>query len=403
MVISSTILGGGLGGCTPFLPEGRVAAFSELEDWDQQDFRDVLSLFRQFCAFKEKQNTQIRVSEIADKQDVYLKSICHSALALPSNPDAHEARVFFENHFTPYEVKGNAERNGKGFLTGYYEPEFSGSLIRSGDYQYPLYSPPPGYISVARDAKLSGIPEGRTAARVVRDSSGKDIYLSIPTRGEIEQGALQDLIQPIVYFKEPGHAFIIHVQGSARIRLPDNSTLRVAFAGRNGHPYSSIGKVLVQKGEIALKDMSLENLLGWLRDYPEKAQDIMNHNQSFIFFRIADELADAQGPVGAAGMPLVPELSLAVDHTLWSYGLPVWLEGTLPGQHKEQQKVANLHLALDTGAAITGPARADYFWGSGDRAGFRAGLTSQNMRFVVLLPKSLFINAVSSTQKTQTD
>ena len=384
MAIGCAVIGGGLNCGASSLPEGRVLTWSELDGWEQHDCRPVYTLLHQFCTSPEN-------------PDDFLKPVCRALNERTENPDNQEARLFFENHFSAYEVKGKSERSGKGFLTGYYEPEFAGSLTRTDEFLYPLYAPPADYLTVPAGTDLPGIPQGRTAARFVTDGSGREHYQPLPPRGEIEKGALENLIRPIVYFKEPGHSFIIHVQGSARVRLPDHRIMRVAFAGRNGYPYSSIGRFLIEAGEIAKENMNLDNLLGWLRDNPGKAQDVMNHNESFIFFRIADELKDAEGPVGAAGIPLVPRISLAVDSTIWNYGLPVWLEGTLPDQNKKQQKLAGLHLALDTGAAITGAARADYYWGSGEKAGLCAGITSQNVRFVVLLPKTLFMENASAT------
>jgi membrane-bound lytic murein transglycosylase A len=206
-------------------------------------------------------------------------------------------------------------------------------------------------------------------------------------RAAIEDGALGARAKPIVYLREPGEAFIIHVQGSARIRLPDGSVMRVAYAGRNGHPYTSIGKLLVQRGEMDLETMTLERLMGWLRDNPAPAKAIMRQNRSYIFFREATELAFAEGPIGGAGIPLSPGRSLAVDRTLWSYGLPIWLDGTLPHSLERTEPLRRLMVAQDTGSAILGPARGDFFAGSGKEAGTQAGLMRHKVSFVVLRPK----------------
>ena len=187
--------------------------------------------------------------------------------------------------------------------------------------------------------------------------------------------------------REPGEAFIIHVQGSARIRLDDGSVMRVAYAGRNGRPYTSIGRLLVQQGEMDLETMTLEKLMGWLKDHPEPAKALMRQNQSYIFFREASELAPEDGPIGGAGIPLVPGRSLAVDRSLWAYGLPVWLDGQLPLTLDTAEPLQRLMIAQDTGSAIVGPARGDFFFGSGEEAGRRAGLLRHPVRFVVLQPK----------------
>ena len=178
------------------------------------------------------------------------------------------------------------------------------------------------------------------------------------------------------------------MQGSARIRLNDGSVMRVAYAGRNGRPYTSIGRVLVQRGEMDLESMTLAKLMGWLKDNPGPAKDLMRQNQSYIFFREADELAPEDGPIGGSGIPLVPGRSLAVDRSLWAYGLPFWLEGELPFSLEKAEPLRRLMIAQDTGSAIVGPARGDFFFGSGEEAGVRAGLLRHTTRFVVLQPKA---------------
>ena len=229
---------------------------------------------------------------------------------------------------------------------------------------------------------LAGIEKGLQAAR--RTANGYEPY---PNRAAIEDGVLGDLAKPIVYLREPGEAFIIHVQGSARIRLDDGSVMRVAYAGRNGRPYTSIGRLLVQRGEMDLETMTLEKLMGWLKDHPEPARALMRQNQSYIFFREASELAPEDGPIGGAGTPLVPGRSLAVDRSLWAYGLPVWLDGHLPLTLDKTEPLRRLMIAQDTGSAIVGPARGDFFFGGGEEAGRRAGLLRHAVRFVVLQPK----------------
>lgn len=373
-------------GCGFDLPEGKFLSFKDLSGWDKEDHQLILKEFQRFCKFRQTKDEKKLETLNLTRPGQDLREACESALKLtPSS--SQEAKVFFETHFRPYEVFAKSQnQQEKGLMTGYYEPEFLGSLTPNDEFRYPLYSRPEHYFAPEKGVAIPGLPRHLTSAkRIVKD--GREIYEAWPSRENIEKGALKDDIKPLVYLKEPGHTFIIHVQGSARIVLPDHSSLRVAFAGRNGYTYSSIGKVLVEKGEIPLEHMSLERLLNWLRDHPDRAQEIMNHNESFIFFRIADELKNAEGPVGGAGLPLTPMRSIAIDHVLWSYGLPVWLEGTIPqGKISQQHTLNRLVLALDTGAAIKGPARVDFFWGSGEKAGSYAGITKQKVRFIVFLP-----------------
>ena len=271
-----------------------------------------------------------------------LLAVCREALKTPDLGKA-EARLFFETHFQPFAVMPHS---GNGFLTGYYEPEFQGSRTPDAAYRVPLLDRPEDLVTIPQGETLPGLDQGLQAARRTKDG-----YEPYPDRAAIEDGALGSLAKPIVYLREPGEAFIIHVQGSARIRLADGSVMRVAYAGRNGRPYTSIGRLLVQQGEMDLETMTLEKLMGWLKDHPEPAKALMRQNRSYIFFREASELAPEDGPIGGAGTPLVPGRSLAVDRSLWAYGLPVWLDGQLP-------------LTLDTSRA---PAAAD------DRAGYGLG------------------------------
>jgi membrane-bound lytic murein transglycosylase A len=271
---------------------------------------------------------------------------------------------------------------GHGFLTGYYEPEFRGSRSKTAAYPVPLLARPDDLVTIPQGGTLPGIAPDLQAAR--RTATGYEPY---PDRAAIEGGALASRARPIVHVREPGEAFIIHVQGSARIRLDDGSVMRVAYDGRNGQPYTSIGRLLVEQGAMAADTMTLERLMGWLRDHPEPARALMRRNRSYIFFREAAELAPESGPIGGAGIALTPGRSLAVDRSIWAYGLPFWLDGELPLTLERTEPLRRLMIAQDTGSAIVGPARGDYFFGSGAEAGTRAGLLRHRPRFVVLLPQ----------------
>jgi membrane-bound lytic murein transglycosylase A len=271
---------------------------------------------------------------------------------------------------------------GRGFLTGYFEPEYDGSLTPADGFTTPLLARPDDLVTLPRGEVLPGLGPAFQAAR--RTAAGFEPY---PDRATIEDGGLGARARPIVFLRDRVEAFVVHVQGSARIRLGDGRVLRVAYDGRNGHPYTSIGRILVERAGIAPEEMSLEALMSWLRSNPEEGDRIMRRNRSYIFFRVADELDPADGPIGGAGVPLAPGRSLAVDRTLWSYGLPFWLEGELPRAGGASEPLRRLMIAQDTGTAIVGPARGDFFFGTGPGAGTRAGLLRHPVRFVVLLPK----------------
>jgi membrane-bound lytic murein transglycosylase A len=351
--------------------------FAELRGWEVDDHGEAFAAFRRSCRFMKSQEKPVRTGKPTGAK---LARVCAEALSL-GNLDNQAARSFFESRFTPFAV---VPKQGDGFLTAYYEPEFKGSRRRTATYQVPLLAKPDDLVTIPQGRKPRGLPPGLQAAR--RKPGGK-ILEPYPDRAAIETGALGDLAKPVVYLKEPGEAFIIHVQGSARIKLSDGTSMRVAYAGRNGRPYTSIGKLLVQRGELDLESMTLAKLMGWLKDHPDDARDLMRQNQSYIFFREATELAHADGPVGGAGHPLVPGRSLAVDRSLWSYGVPFWLDGTLPRSLTQAEPLQRLMIAQDTGSAIVGPARGDFFFGSGEEAGRLAGLMRHKTRFFVLQPK----------------
>ncbi|MCB8819215.1 murein transglycosylase A [Microvirga rosea] len=350
--------------------------FRDLVGWTEDDHAAAFAAFRRTCRTLGSKGAELRP---AQGPDAALLAVCRKALASAALSKA-EARSFFETHFQPFAV---TPATGEGFLTGYYEPEFHGSRTRDATYGIPLLDRPDDLVTVPQGETLPGLDAGLQAAR--KTPRGYEAY---PDRAAIEEGALGTLAKPVVYLREPGEAFIIHVQGSARIRLTDGSSMRVAYAGRNGRPYTSIGRLLVQRGEMDLETMTLEKLMGWLRDHPEAARDLMRQNRSYIFFREARELAAHEGPIGGAGVPLTPGRSLAIDRSVWPYGLPFWIDGTLPFSLDRTEPLRRLMVAQDTGSAIVGPARGDFFAGTGEAAGSQAGLMRHPVRFTVLKPRT---------------
>ena len=260
--------------------------------------------------------------------------------------DAESARAFFAGHFEP-------RRLGRGFLTGYYEPWVEGALTASPQFQAPL---------LARPADL--------ATRA-----------PYPTRAEIEA----EMRDPVIWLRDAVEAYLIQVQGSARVRLPDGTQRRLVYDGRNGRPYSSIGRRLIESGAIPEAEMSLARLKAWLRAEPARAPALMRLNESFVFFRLAADVGE--GPIGGAGRPLTPLRSLAVDRTLWSYGLPFFVRADLPWRDEPAEPFARLMIAEDTGTAIVGSGRADLFFGGGDEAGARAGSIRHEADMFALWPR----------------
>jgi membrane-bound lytic murein transglycosylase A len=347
-------------------------SFRDLEGWPADDHAAALGAFRRTCEAVIAGRPALRPA----RDDSDLRPACRAGLSVP----ARDARAFFERWFDPVRV---LPPSGSGFLTGYFEPEYEGALAPDATFATPLLGRPDDLVTLPQGEIRPGLaPELQAARR--RDDGSLEPY---PDRAAIENGALGARARPIVWMRHPSEAFIIHVQGSARIRLPDGGVVRVAYAGRNGHPFTAIGRLLVERGEIPLPEMNLERLVGWLKANPGAARDLMRQNRSYIFFRRADELKPGDGPIGGAGVPLTAGRSLAVDRSLWSYGLPVWLSGELPRPDAAPEPMARLMIAQDTGSAILGPARGDFYWGSGAQAGTRAGLTRQRVGFTVLLPR----------------
>ncbi|WP_246505119.1 murein transglycosylase A [Microvirga antarctica] len=350
-------------------------SFADLAGWDGDDHAAAFATFRKSCAALARKTAPLRPA-LAPGLD--LTRACRAALAETSQ-GSDAARLFFERHFRPMRV---LPRDGAGFLTGYYEPEFQGSRVADATYRVPLLDRPDDLVTVPQGGRLPGLDPTFQAGR--RQGGG---FVPYPDRAAIEEGALSARARPVVFLREPGEAFIIHVQGSARIRLTDGTVMRVAYAGRNGHSYTSIGKLLVQRGVMDLETMTLARLMGWLAEHPAEARDLMRQNRSYIFFREAEGLALAEGPIGGAGLALTPGRSLAVDRTIWPYGLPIWLDGTLPHTLERTEPLRRLMVAQDTGSAIVGPVRGDYFVGSGKEAGDQAGLMRHPVGFVILQPR----------------
>ena len=290
------------------------------------------------------------------------------------------ARGFFETWFRPFRVV--SEPPGGGFVTGYYQPCVPGSLAETGDFRWPILSRPSDLLSIAPSERPPDFPLGVTGARRLSNGS----LVPYDDRRSIERRRLS----PLVWLRDAVEAFLIQVQGSAEVTFPDGRRARLAYDGRNGLPYASVGRILIETGEIDESAMSLETLKAWLRaaglGEGERGLELMRQNRSFVFFRLVEDFDPELGPVAGAGVALTPLRSIAVDRTLWSYGLPFWIEANLPCADESPTPFRRLMIAQDTGSAIVGPARADLFFGSGEAAGARAGAIRHRAALTVLLP-----------------
>ncbi|WP_373866733.1 murein transglycosylase A [Methylobacterium oxalidis] len=336
----------------------------------------ALDAFRRTCAGTPAAQLPAVAGAAGD-----LAAACRAAASVAP----HEAGAFFAGAFDAYRVVrpadgANPERR-TGFLTGYFEPELAGSLAPRPGYAAPVLARPDDLVTFEPGETRPGLDPALRAARAA--GTGFEPY---PDRAAIEDGALGERGRPLLYLRDAVDLFVLQVQGSGRVRLPDGRSVRVLYDGRNGRPYTSIAKLIVAEGHLPLEGLTLARWTGWLRDNPEAARRLMRKNASYIFFRLAAVEDPGLGPPGAAGAPLSPGRSIAVDANLWRYGLPFWLEGRLPGGGSE---TGRLVVAADTGSAIVGPARGDLYLGTGAEAGVAAGNLRDAVGFVVLLPKLL--------------
>ncbi|HEX2162830.1 MAG TPA: MltA domain-containing protein, partial [Thermoanaerobaculia bacterium] len=305
------------------------------------------------------------------------REVC-AAASVP--PGAAAARAFFAERFLP--VAATDRGDAVGLFTGYYEPTLHGSRRRHGDFTVPLYTRPPELVEVDLGAFRDELSGQRLAGRVADDR-----LVPFADRAAIEEGALDGRGLELVWVDDPVDAFFLHVQGSGQVVLEDGATLRVGYAAQNGHPYVAIGRVLVERGAMALDEVSMQSLRAWLEAHPEEAAEVMAANPSYVFFR----RLGGEGPLGAQGVALTPGRSLAVDRSFHALGVPVWLAGSAPSPApgEPDRPLRRLLVAQDTGGAIRGPVRGDVFWGPGDEAAEIAGRMKHPGRMWLLLPREL--------------
>ncbi len=297
--------------------------------------------------------------------------------------DDTAARAFFEARFTPARV---VPRTGSAFLTGYYEPELDGSRRPTARFRVALLARPDDLVDVDDTNRPPGLDPSYAFARRTADGA----LVASFDRGEIEDGALAGRGLELVFVEDPVDAFFVHVQGSARIRLDGGSVMRLAYAAKAGHPYTSIAKVLIARGVATANEMTADVLRVWLKANPTEASALMRTNRSYVFFAEQPDLDPDLGAVAAAKVQLTPRVSLAVDRTLHTFGTPIFVDAELPlGEDGETGPFHRLMIAQDTGSAIVGPARGDVFVGLGETAGGIAGrIRHVPNEFVVLVPRA---------------
>lgn len=343
----------------------RRVAFADLPGWTDDDVRAAWPAMLASCAaLSAKAGWQQACTDIGKIDASSLSAV----------------RNFFQERFVPHRVT-NADGGLNGTVTGYYEPLLRGARTRRGAFQTPLHSPPPDLVTVELAGLYPELKSLRLRGRLVGNR-----LVPYASRAEMER---QNLLagRELLWVDDSVDAFFLQVQGSGRVRLDDTGEIvRLAYADQNGHPYRSIGRHLVERGELTLEQASMQGIKSWVAANPARAQELLNANPSYVFFREEKVTDPAQGPRGALGVPLTPQRSIAIDPQFVPLGAPVFLSTTLPNS---QAALRRLVLAQDTGGAIRGAVRADFFWGFGEEAGEMAGRMKQSGQMWVLLPLAL--------------
>jgi membrane-bound lytic murein transglycosylase A len=357
--------------------------FDQVPAWAQDDHAAAFRTFLKSCdrvlaSSREKQ---------ADGKVATLANACKGATEISSKLTKESARNFFERYFTPNAV---THAGPPGLLTGYYEPLLEGSRAPQGPFQTPIYKRPPDLVNLVDETQRA---KGQALTHARKTDKGVEPYY---TREQIDQGVLKGSSLELMYFADPVDVFFMQIQGSGRVKLTDGSVVRVHYDGKNGHPYSSIGRYLIEKGILAADKISMGALIRWLKADPDRGKKIMWQNASYVFFR---ELKgeEAKGPMGAMNAPLTSGRSLAVDTAHHVLGTPIYVTAPDLNHATKGGPFNRLMIAQDVGSAIRGPERGDIYFGSGDAAGRLAGVTKHTGKFIVLLPNA----AAASTKSAQ--
>ena len=356
-------------------------SWSELGGWAEDDHLAAFKTFMDSCrAILPRTNP----GREAGPMFTALQQICRRARQYIAF-DNEKARAFFEVNFRPVRISTLGE--AAGFLTGYYEPIIEGSRTWSEEFQVPVYRKPSNLIPAGRRKLGEGFPNKGTVGR----KFGRKKIVPYYDRGEIEEGILTGRDLEICWLKNPIDLLFMQIQGSARIRLPDGTILRLNYAAHNGYPYTAVGRPLIEMGAIPREEMSMDRIRKWMEENPDLAKEVRRKNRSYVFFRDTGLNAEEE-PKGAQGVSLTPGRSIAVDRALHIYGTPFYIEAELPIDGPQPRTpFRRLMVGQDTGSAIVGPARADLYLGAGQHAGTVAGRIRHPGRFAMLVPREIDI------------
>jgi membrane-bound lytic murein transglycosylase A len=359
-------------------------AWPDVPGWKEDDHLAAFQAFRSSCKPIAAQQALPASPPPANPKALgtSLREPCEAARNSRIT-DADRARAFFEQHFVPLEIARLGE--GAGFVTGYYEPIIDGSRTETDVFNVPVYRRPSNLFVRGYSQDAPDLPNKGPVYRKI----GRRKLVPYYDRAEIEDGAIAGRGLEICWLKSQTDLLFAQIQGSARVKLEDGATVRINYDAHNGYPYTPVGRILIDRGIIPKEEMSMQRIREWMEQNPDGAKELRRQNRAYVFFRVV-QLSDQDEAVGAQGVPLTPGRSIAVDKGLHVYGTPFFIEGELPIESAQSKTPFHrLMIAQDTGSAITGPARADLYFGAGADAGKVSGRLKHTMRFVMLVPRSL--------------
>ena len=335
-----------------FLPQTYLSqsTFEDLPNWHDEDYDEALNSFLNSC-------------KTSKTKKIYKES-CQKA------ENANSSKEFIQKEFSPYKINTEYGQE-EGLLTGYYEPELRGSLVKTQKYKYPIYTTPKDLITV----DLSSIYPELKNLRLRGKLEGNKL-VPYSTRKQSDSKHVSSDV--ICYTDSKIDLFFLEVQGSGRVKLENGETLYVGYDNQNGHKYKSIGKYLINIGALTLEEVSLQTIRAWLDANPLRVDEVLHHNNSVVYFK-EDKLPAS----GSLGICLTPQRSIAVDRRYIPLGSMLYLNAQI-----ENENVGKLVLAQDTGGAIKGAIRADMFLGCGDEAMNVAGELKSPLKLWILLPKN---------------
>lgn len=359
----------------------KPASFADLSGWRRDDLQGFMQAYQTSCAriLKKSPGDKFSADPVFGTYDAWQNACRASSGVTPG--DANAVRIFLEQNFKV--VQATASGNPTGLFTGYYESTLNGSRTQKGPYQYPLLGRPSDLVMVELGDFRDELRGQRIAGRVI---DGK--LKPYENRTQIVSGKMpSSQYRPIVWLDDPHDAFFVQVQGSGIVHLDDGSIMRVGYDGQNGHPYYAIGRELVKRGTYKKDEVSMDTIRSWFTNNPDKAEGLMNTNPSFVFFRESPDDGSGAGPQGGEGVKLTAKRSLAIDHGKLPYGFPVYVD--IDYADETGAKLQRLVMAQDTGGAIKGAVRGDFFWGSGATAEKMAGPMKAQGRYYFLIPKGI--------------